>query len=286
MSGLSAQPFVQVFGAGAPGASVPSSAVYFDTSTTPYTEYNHNAGAWHIVGANSAGNNAIQFQGVAVDPTPPINGQVLQLQSGVYAPVTVSGGTTPTVVQNGTVYVAAHSTGITLAGAPASGNLLVALVSDKTSQPTASAGWNTMSRLIKSGDGYGIFWKIAGAGESATQTPCSDANAGTISLYELHTAIPSVFEAPDFSAATVTNQTLLNARSSGGLIIGTFVNTSGTVAPVLSGTNVTSDAAQSNVGGARTSANFHVTGAVQINNVVTATYSTAQSGQCIAIAIG
>lgn len=96
-----------------------------------------------------------------------------------YAP-----GTVPTVVQFG------HSVGggnsVTLGVAPTNGNLLVALATNPTSD-TVGAGW---TKVVDNPNGldYGLaFTKVAGAGESTTQTPLSGVGTkGCISMWELH----------------------------------------------------------------------------------------------------
>lgn len=44
---ISNPPFIPQFGSGAPGATVPTNQLYYDTATTPYTPYVYVSGAWH-----------------------------------------------------------------------------------------------------------------------------------------------------------------------------------------------------------------------------------------------
>jgi len=92
MSGKNSAPYFPRFGVGAPGVGVPTNSPYFDTSTTPYTEYVYHAGAWHQAGINNVGNNATSIQGVPVSVAPPSLNEVLQFGGVNYAPAVVGGG--------------------------------------------------------------------------------------------------------------------------------------------------------------------------------------------------
>lgn len=81
-------PFIPQFGTGAPGGTVPTTAIYYDVSTTPYTPYIFHTGAWHKFGATGSGANATSIQGVNVDPTPPMLGQVLEFNGTDWIPNT------------------------------------------------------------------------------------------------------------------------------------------------------------------------------------------------------
>src|SRR5579872_7116317 len=56
---------------------------------------------------------------------------------GAWTQIDSVGGSVPAIVQNACVAVAAHTTGITLGSAPINGNLLIALVSDQSTSPSA-----------------------------------------------------------------------------------------------------------------------------------------------------
>jgi hypothetical protein len=107
---------------------------------------------------------------------------------------------------------------VTLGSAPTAGNLLVAF-SQGGNSGTLGAGWQTGFAA----DGGGInlsftTWKIAGSGESATQSPFTTAQASCITIFELANA--TVLR-PNYSDATTASATI-NADATGtqGLIIG------------------------------------------------------------------
>lgn len=77
-----------------------------------------------------------------------------------------------TRVRDGT-HVSSTGTNVTVtfAAAPADGNLLVAMVGSASAQAVA-AGWNALT-AITNGDVSCLYWKIAGAGESASQICCT-----------------------------------------------------------------------------------------------------------------
>jgi hypothetical protein len=215
MSGLIVPPFLAVFGVGAPAVTVPHSAVYYDTTSSPYVEYTYNAGAWHITGSNTAGNNAIQIQGVAVAATPPLNNQQLQVTGGVYTPVTVSGAA-PNIVQSGFNAGAAIS-GVTLGAGPAQGNLLIGFCF--SGALTAPAGWNKFFTDNGGTNSTNVIWKIAGAGEPATQALSTTNINAAMGVYEMTNGAWSLATGKDqFNVNTLTiNQT---AFFTSGLIIG------------------------------------------------------------------
>lgn len=61
-------------------------------------------------------------------------------------------------------------TSITLTSAPTNGNLLIASAWNLSGVPTTGSGWTQIDTLNLTVDGA-TYWKIAGVGESATQTP-------------------------------------------------------------------------------------------------------------------
>lgn len=279
--------FLPAFGVGAPGASVPHNAVYYDTSTNPYQPYIFRAGGWHTTGAGSGAvaGNATQLQGVNVSATAPTNGQVLTyvLANLDWEPKTPSGGAAPTIVQNALVAVASHATGITLLAAPTNGNLLIAFCSDTTTSPTIGAGWTMIASASAAQDGYGIAWKLAGAGESVTQVPFSDAHAGIISLFECNTAASGAFSAfTGFTSAPNITENLFNQKPSQALIVGVVI-----VRALVNATGFTGATADNQTTGqGRGGNNFHVTAPAQGNNAVTANYAAAQGGLMVSLALG
>lgn len=97
-------------------------------------------------------------------------------------------GTPPSLVQfafnvNGTKSV-------TFSGAPANGNLLVAMAFNPA-QDTAGAGWTKVAEVTTGTDFGLILTKTAGAGESTTQSPLSadpGSTTGCMAVWELHHA--------------------------------------------------------------------------------------------------
>lgn len=286
MSKLSA-PWLPVFGTGAPGASVPHNAAYFDTSTTPYTPYIYASGAWHKFGGFGSGTNATSIQGVAVSATAPSPGQVLEYNStnNDWEPTTPAAGTTPTIVQNACVVEANMTTGITLGAAPTNGNLLIALLTDQTSFPTANTGWTLIGSNSALHDGYGVFWKVAGASESATQTPTNSAHQGSISMYEIANGASSSLSAfTDLTASNSVTENAFSQKPSSALIVGAAVNRALVNTTSITGTGVTRDAQTTAVN--RGVDNFHVTNPAQGNNAVTVTYAASEGLVFVACAIG
>lgn len=152
MGGPLIPPWVPTFGNGAPGAGVPTSSEYFDTGTTPFTPYVYHAGAWHASGAGGGG------------------------------------GAAPTVVQF--VAGAGGVSTLNLPGAPTQGNILLAMFAHFSnnippSNPAAGAGWANYEQ-VNGGvtDGFGLFYKIVGPGETAAQTPTTS-NFDAVVIYEV-----------------------------------------------------------------------------------------------------
>lgn len=139
------------------------SSRYYATDTT--TEYAWDGSAWQVVSGGGGG--------------------------GGYTP-----GTVPTVVQIANSVAGGNSAVFT--GTPASGNLLVAMCFNPTSD-TAGSGW-TKQFENSSGSDYGIILtKVCGGSESKTQSPLSGVSTdGVIMIWELHgqnVSTPFVFAA-------------------------------------------------------------------------------------------
>jgi hypothetical protein len=117
-----------------------------------------------------------------------------------------SAGTVPTVVQ---VASSTSSSGsAAFAVAPTAGNLLVAMNFNPGSA-SAGTGW-TQQVDNTSGTDYGlIFTKIAGAGESTTQTPVSGASAGATVIWEISGQAGSNYFQAGLSQAEQTGTTNL-----------------------------------------------------------------------------
>lgn len=199
---------------------------------------------------------------------------------------TGTGGTS--IVQVKSVAAASHATGLTLGAAPTLGNLLVAIATDQASSPSIGAGWQMLQQASAANDGYGVAIKLAGAAESATQTPFSDAHQGTQTIFEVNNGAGGLITADlafnNTAVAEVVKST--KATGGGGLVLGVFVNRSVTGPTSITGSGVTADAAGNTTGVGRAVATFHISGPTNGNNTVTANYATAQGGAFVAIAIG
>lgn len=196
----------------------------------------------------------------------------------------------PSIVQVASMAGASHAPGVVLAGAPTAGNLLVAFASDQATAPSinTAAGWSSLGTASAAQDGYGIAIRLAQGGDSATQIPFNDTHQGTATVYEVNNAsggLPSF--ALGFSGTAVAetpNNT--KATGSGGIILGVFVNRT-TVGPTsITGTGVTADTAGNVTGVGRAVAPFHISGATNGLNTVTANYATSQGGMFAAICVG
>lgn len=97
-----------------------------------------------------------------------------------------TGGSPPvSIVQSDSISLASSATGITLASAPTQGNLLLAAVHPaKTLAVAAGSGWTFLGTLGGTSNFINILAKIAGAGESATQTPTTSVEKGNTFMWE------------------------------------------------------------------------------------------------------
>lgn len=124
----------------------------------------------------------------------------------------------PTIKQTA-VAAGASITGATFGGAPTSGNLLVAIVGGGI--PSPGAGWSLDSRGDNGGSTESrVFYKIAGASESATQNPASAGGNYGIAIFELSAnATPA---GPVYASSTgiTTLSVVIPAFKTTGLLIG------------------------------------------------------------------
>lgn len=201
--------------------------------------------------------------------------------------VRIDGGggglTPPSIVQSGFAAGAGVLTGLTLGAAPTNGNLLVALVTNGSSGVTPSTGWNTAFLADPAGVLFShCLWKIAGAGESATQSPAG--SLSIIGMYELANA--TVGPNQDFFDATSTTGTSnVTAMGTSGLIIGVCINELAT--PLPTGiTGVTLDG--SAVGSANSVRGYHKTAPTKgiAANAVTPTFAASSRIKTISTYIG
>lgn len=142
--------------------------------------------------------------------------------------VQINGGA-PSVVQSA-ASAGASISGVTFGAAPTNGNLLVAIIISNNS-PGVGTGWTNFFPL----DGSGLFFsnvfvKIAGAGESTTQTPVSAANNMAMVIFECANAIPGP---PKYHASSsgTTNLIAADAFGTGEIILGACCNESTAALP-------------------------------------------------------
>ena len=102
---------------------------------------------------------------------------------------------------------------VTMDAAPTQGNLLVAFVSQQgtLNTLTAAGSWNALTPQTGSGDSANLFWKVAGAGETAAQTVCtssSSTRAWAVAIAEYSgTATSSPVDVENSQTAGSTPQT-------------------------------------------------------------------------------
>jgi hypothetical protein len=127
--------------------------------------------------------------------TPGTNGYVLTSNGAGADPVWAAApggggaGTPPTIVQS--AISVANSASITLGAAPTNGNLLVCIWGNPTTASLGS-GWTNQQQNSSGTDWFTVCTKVAGAGESATQTPIgSTPSAAIICMWEIAGAAAS-----------------------------------------------------------------------------------------------
>lgn len=90
-----------------------------------------------------------------------------------------SGGTPPAVVQRASAQSNSSDPSVTFGSAPTNGNLMVAMVFNSGSNPSAASGWTAVQTNFVGNVGVSILTKTAGASESTTQTPTTGASGNT-----------------------------------------------------------------------------------------------------------
>lgn len=104
------------------------------------------------------------------------------------------GGTPPAIVQTQAVQ-GSGIISVTFGSAPTNGNLLVAFLFDTGGNPTAAGGWTALDLETSAALDTSIFTKVAGAGESTTQTPSSSTGGQTsLIVWEISGAATGVVE--------------------------------------------------------------------------------------------
>lgn len=176
--------------------------------------------------------------------------------------------TTPTIVQTGS-NSGASITGVTLSAAPTNGNLLVSF-STNGSSGVIGTGWTSIA-VNNSVDFGTVAWKLAGAGESATQNPMNAAGSGVCSIFELNNAGLG-FGAITFVNAASGTISVTSTRA-GGLLIGAIMNNSTTALPTaITGASLDSSSA----GASKATQAYHKTPSAGVNSVA---WTFAASGR-------
>jgi len=130
------------------------------------------------------------------------------------------GGGVPTFVQAASIARSDISGGIALPAPPATGSLLLAIVfnATSTSPPSLSGGWTSVENNSSLPD-HLLCFRITGAGESATQTPTTSTDGGSIVLYEFSGAEKAF-------AGTATTSTALSVTQNLGSVVWDLLFTS------------------------------------------------------------
>lgn len=150
-------------------------------------------------------------------------------------------GTPPTIVQSAVSTAASGS--VTLGAAPTNGNLLVAICfNPSTGSP--GTGWTSQAANTSGTDFAFIATKVAGAGESATQSPISGSpSSAGIVIWEIHgqnaTAPIVLSSVPGPVTATANNSGILPSLTNClNLAAGCISGSSGTITSIV---NMTQD---------------------------------------------
>lgn len=265
----STPPYRATFGHGAPGGTVNKAMPYYDIDAG-YSEYVYNptVPAWEAVASSAPTSLAALTD---VDLTAPSNGQILEFSVAAgnkwINATPGGGGSPPTIVQS--AIACGNVTSVTLPGAPAKGNLLVALVSHFSNNIVAGApagpkGWSCYNQTNgASFDGYALFYRIAGGTEIAAQTVLgSSPSQGVIALWEITggSKIIDVYSGQhDVNATPSITQSVTTANNDE-LILLLFATSDNNTNNATSVSNCTQD--QAATGGNRAGTSAHVTAAV------------------------
>lgn len=187
-----------------------------------------------------------------------------------------SAGGGATIVQNGSN--SGTITGVTLGAAPTLGNLLVAFSVNNTSGSIGS-GWTSIA-TNNSIEFASIAYKIAGAGESATQNPMGAAGGATCSIFEIHLGGLSLAAIALVTAAATGSVNVVATKASG-VLIGAVVNDSNNVLPTsIVGATLDSNSALAT----KSTQAYHLTPAQGVNNIAyvyAASHNVYAMGVCV-----
>ena len=192
--------------------------------------------------------------------------------------VQISAATGPTIVQKAAISGLAPINSVTFGAAPTNGNMLIAFADNVGDYPHG-AGWTILVQN-NGGDDYAtILYKIAGAGESVTQTYSNQVSVGAAVVYELANAGPSFGNITPMNFGGPYSITLPRA---GGLLLGTLINEATNDLP----TAVTGAVLDiSSAVGARSAQGFHFATPTAGANSIAYTYAATHHAYGLALAV-
>jgi hypothetical protein len=85
---------------------------------------------------------------------------------------------------------------------------------DWQSCPINGSGWTQIFSSSGSWDGFGWGYKIAGASESATQTPTTDTSGGSISVFEISQCNPGLWSHTIDCTTSSVSQAVITTKPS------------------------------------------------------------------------
>lgn len=151
----------------------------------------------------------------------------------IYSPKTINAA--PTLVQAAAVNAGASIQGATFGAAPTNGSLLLAFVVGLV--PTAGAGWTIEARSDNGGSTFTfMFYKIAGASESATQNPINAAGNAAIAIFEISSnSSPGNYYFTDIAGGTTGTVTPPAFKANGLYVGGAFSDGSANLPTSITG---------------------------------------------------
>lgn len=178
------------------------------------------------------------------------------------------GGAIPSVVQSAAAAAPSGAYSATFGVAPTAGNLLVALGGDWLGAGRVDgAGWfrGNGNQPTQSNDTGFFYWKVAGSGESTTQTVSSSSSQWQMVMWEIAGSSPSdMLNSGAFFTQVAATALSINAGvpKSNSLCLGVFSAQLGGTNPTITlGAGPTADATANNVvaasGSPRIIAGFH-----------------------------
>jgi len=237
----------------------------------------------------AAGVNATQLQGKSISTTAPTNGQVLAWVSGTskWTPTNAGGGggynpgSVPVEVQF--AFAVNGGNDVVFTNPPTNGNLLVAMSSSPNAQNPGS-GWTRQVINSSGTDFKTVMTKVAGPGESATQSPITGSSGtGGITCWELSNAAAGFLAAAQQGQQTgnVTNSVLLPNVTNGIGLAGVFAENQNITAVYNGGTQDVLDNS-----GSRKIAAGHVDFSASPMVGILAKFAASTGYNCMAVLIG